>query len=50
MEKEEMTMFHVDAFLGMLPLAGQGCLGVFAVTLIIVAAVEILEHLTGGKP
>lgn len=34
----------INAFLQVLPLAGTGWLGVFVVTLLIVAAVELLER------
>lgn len=36
-------------FMQVLPKAGLGWLGVFAVTIIIVAAVELLEHFTNRK-
>lgn len=40
---------NVTLFMQVVPKAGLGWLGVFTVTLIIVAAVELLEHFTNGK-
>ena len=39
---------NLTLFMQVLPKAGLGWLGVFAVTIIIVAAVELLEHFTCG--
>lgn len=40
---------NLTLFMQVLPKAGLGWLGVFAVTIIIVAAVELLEHFTNRK-
>ena len=40
---------NLTLFMQVLPKAGLGWLGVFAVTIIIVAAVELLVHFTNRK-
>ena len=40
---------NLTLFMQVLPKACLGWLGVFAVTIIIVAAVELLEHFTNQK-
>lgn len=40
---------NLELFLEVLPNMGLGWLGVFVVTLIIIAAVELLEFLTSGS-
>ncbi|MEE0800095.1 MAG: hypothetical protein U0L91_02315 [Gemmiger sp.] len=42
-------MMNLELFWQVLPKAGIGWMGVFIVTLIIVAMVEALEHFSGGK-
>ena len=44
-----VTGVETTLFMQVLPKAGLGWLGVFAVTIIIVAAVELLEHFTNRK-
>ena len=41
-----MFKFNVEGLLEVLPKAGQGWLGVFTVTIVIIAAVWLLDKLT----
>lgn len=41
--------FSIDNFLAALPLMGKGMLGIFIVTLVIVAVVYILNYFTRPK-
>lgn len=49
LETKGENKMNLTLFMQVLPKAGLGWLGVFAVTIIIVAAVELLEHFTNRK-
>ena len=40
-------MFHIDKFLAALPIMGQGMLGIFLVTAVIVITVYVLNAIPG---
>lgn len=44
-----LTAINVQSFLQSLPLMGQGMLGIFLVTVVLIGCVYALNHLTGKK-
>ncbi|MBQ1950514.1 MAG: hypothetical protein II363_02830 [Clostridia bacterium] len=44
-----LTAISVDSFLKSLPLMGQGMLGIFVVTAVLIGCVYLLNRLTGKK-
>ncbi len=40
---------NVELFMETLPIMGKGMLGIFVVTLVLIAGIYVMNRLTGGK-